>query len=325
MRGIRAGATLVVGAEQSWAMGTSPGPKTFNADRCWVWPNDGLYVVADGAGSGPAGDAASIAGRVFCEAMLEWMRSQASVDARQAAGQLGRAVACAHHEVVQYSEMIDRFAATTLVAAVVVEGGVVCCSVGDSSAAILDSSGRVVETTPFRDPQESLSLIGTDDCAPIALPRWDVGADMLLVLCSDGVPELGSLGLCSGSVQLDAIRGAVEDSGSLTRDNATLVAAQIGTTGPHDTNSIGPDIDSTDRLDERVQIAQAVLQPLLSGRLDLIFDPVAVVGRVASSGAHARSLDDVKVLLGCPVERSIEGVIEVAAATANHSRDASCR
>jgi len=295
-------------------MATSPGPKSFNADRCWVWPGDGLFVVADGAGSGPAGEAASIAGRVFSDVVVGWLRSQATVDPRQLAQTMGAAVNCAHREVEEFGADVGRFAATTLVAVASVEGGVVCCSVGDSSAALFDMEGSCLVNFDGQQftASEGFGLIGSHSWAPHVEQVWGLpDQDMVLVLGSDGVADLASLACQSSTIDLRRIVELVDRCGSETGDNATLIAVRLASDAPepvdHARFTAAPG-------EAAVRAAQAILDPLNDGRLDLLFDPVAVVGRVSATGVAADSLNDVARLM---LQRdSGEGLVETVIAAA---------
>ncbi len=210
-----------------------------------------LAVVADGMGGHPAGDEAS---RIACGAFVEICTAAAGPPRKRlrhaldAANRQVRAAVLAHPELFNMG--------TTLVAVLFHSGGCDWVSVGDSFlfhyrsgrirrinplhtfGAELDEMARRGEITHDEaagHPERALitSVIMGDPLDEVAEGSLPLEPEDLVILATDGVETLGEkeiAGLCRGTAEegpariADAIIRGIDEIGSWSQDNATVVA-----------------------------------------------------------------------------------------------------
>jgi protein phosphatase len=173
-----------------------------NEDFCFIDPNLGLYVLADGMGGARAGEHAS---RMAVDTVLDMVKLTDKRDSQV----LLSAVEEANRRVVEaaHSDPALEGMGTTLVAALEVEDKLAIASVGDSRAYVLDEEGLRVITQDQTWVNEVGRPMGLDEdslrthpwrhvltmaigaSAPLTVNYYSVGLrpGSLVLICSDGL------------------------------------------------------------------------------------------------------------------------------------------
>ncbi len=218
-----------------------------NEDYCFIQPDLGLFVLADGMGGAKAGERAS---RLAVETVAETVQVAEHRDSQA----LLRAVEEANRRVLEaaHNDPDLEGMGTTLVAALELNGAMEIASVGDSRAYVLDDDGfRAItddqtwvnevgrplgldEDSLRNHPMRHVLTMAIGASAPLAVNYYSVPLKLraLVLMCSDGLH-----GVVDGSELERILRGA-NDSVPLEDSCRRLIDAAKAAGGPDNITAV---------------------------------------------------------------------------------------
>jgi PPM family protein phosphatase len=232
---------------EAFAMSDRGCVRSNNEDYCFIRPDLGLYVLADGMGGAKAGERAS---RLAVETVAETVQIAKHRDSQA----LLRAVEEANRRVLEaaHSDPDLEGMGTTLVAALERNGGMDIASVGDSRAYVLDEDGfRAItddqtwvnevgrplgldEISLRSHPMRHVLTMAIGASAPLTVNYYSVPLKgrALVLMCSDGLH-----GVVDGA-ELERILRSVGDSLPLEDSCRRLIEAAKQAGGPDNITAV---------------------------------------------------------------------------------------
>jgi protein phosphatase len=218
-----------------------------NEDYCFIQPDLGLYVLADGMGGAKAGERAS-------RLAVETVAQSVQVAERRDSQVLLRAVEEANRRVLEaaHSDPELEGMGTTLVVALELDGGIDIASVGDSRAYVLDEDGfRAItddqtwvnevgrplgldEVSLRSHPMRHVLTMAIGASAPLAVNYYSVPLKgrALMLICSDGLH-----GVVDGA-ELERILRGGQNGVSLEDSCKRLIQAAKEAGGPDNITAV---------------------------------------------------------------------------------------
>jgi protein phosphatase len=218
-----------------------------NEDYCFIQPDLGLYVLADGMGGAKAGERAS-------RLAVETVAQSVQVAERRDSQVLLRAVEEANRRVLEaaHSDPELEGMGTTLVVALELDGGIDIASVGDSRAYVLDEDGfRAItddqtwvnevgrplgldEVSLRSHPMRHVLTMAIGASAPLAVNYYSVPLKgrALMLICSDGLH-----GVVDGA-ELERILRGGQNGVSLEDSCKRLIQAAREAGGPDNITAV---------------------------------------------------------------------------------------
>jgi serine/threonine protein phosphatase PrpC len=218
-----------------------------NEDYCFIQPDLGLFVLADGMGGAKAGERAS-------RLAVETVAQSVQVAERRDSQVLLRAVEEANRRVIEaaHSDPELEGMGTTLVVALELDGGIDIASVGDSRAYVLDEDGfRAItddqtwvnevgrplgldEVSLRSHPMRHVLTMAIGASAPLAVNYYSVPLKgrALMLICSDGLH-----GVVDGA-ELERILRGGQNGASLEDSCKRLIQAAREAGGPDNITAV---------------------------------------------------------------------------------------